>query len=136
MREVLTVKLLRARLNLQSVTAVDRGTGAESVRVIRIKSFGDGVAKRVRALASGHPRLVLDLRGNPGGLLAEALATANLFVERGTIVSSLGEHAGVRVYAAKGATLAPKRLAVLVDRRTARPPRSWRPRCRSISAAP
>jgi len=115
----LTVTLLRARLHLESVTATDHGSGAERVRVIRITSFGDGAAKRVRQLASGQARLVLDLRGNPGGLLSEALATARLFVERGTIVSSLGEHAGVRVYAANGASLAPKRMAVLVDRRTA-----------------
>jgi carboxyl-terminal processing protease len=42
--------------------------------------------------------LVLDLRGNPGGLLDQSVAVADLFVTRGPLVSTRGRHPASRQY--------------------------------------
>lgn len=71
-----------------------------NVAVISVSSFSADVGASVkkawaaaRAKAGGKVAgLVLDLRGNPGGLLDEAVALSDLFLERGTIVSQRGRY--------------------------------------------
>jgi len=36
----------------------------------------------------GATKIILDLRGNPGGLLSEAVAVSNLFIEKGKLITS------------------------------------------------
>jgi carboxyl-terminal processing protease len=71
------------------------GYAADSVLYIRVLDFDPGTAHDIKAaldsLLIGRtgqrpPGLVLDLRGNPGGLFAEAYETANLFLEKGTFI--------------------------------------------------
>ncbi len=67
---------------------------------IKLSGFNSGAALEVgKALMSlkkdGAKSLILDLRGNPGGLLIEAVGIVNLFVEKGNkIVSMRGKEAG------------------------------------------
>jgi carboxyl-terminal processing protease len=62
--------------------------------------------------------IVLDLRGNPGGVFDQAVGVSSLFLDRGVIVTLVGVHSGRHVYTAKGgATRLP--LVVLVDRKSA-----------------
>ena len=69
-----------------------------------------------RARASA---LVLDLRGNPGGLLDQAVAVASLFLDRGVVVSvERANHHG-EVYEARPTAASRLRLVALVDRSTA-----------------
>lgn len=65
--------------------------------------------------------LVLDLRGNRGGILTQATAIADIFLNDGEIVSSSGRHADAnRRYAASEADLIEGRpIVVMVDGRTA-----------------
>lgn len=71
-----------------------------NVAVISVSSFSADVGTSVKkawaaakAKAGGKVAgLVLDLRGNPGGLLDEAVALSDLFLERGTIVSQRGRY--------------------------------------------
>ena len=73
------------------------------------------LAKLRRQNAAG---LVLDLRGNPGGVFDQAVGVSSLFLSRGVIVTLVGAHSGRHVYTAgRGATTLP--LVVLVDRETA-----------------
>lgn len=92
----LMLTLRRAHLVPPSVTLHRTG----DVAVIRITSFnqqtGDGV---VDALARAHREmngrlkgLVLDLRGNPGGLLDQAIAVASQFLDGGTIATTIGRN--------------------------------------------
>lgn len=58
---------------------------------LRIEGFEPGVAQEVRnALASarlqGAQRLILDLRGNPGGLVPEVIGVASQFMDEGKTV--------------------------------------------------
>lgn len=88
-------------------------------------SFTSGSSVQVRAavdrvLAEGAKGIVLDLRGNGGGLLDEAVDTASIFIPDGTIVSTAGRAQPRHVYTATGAAISPSiPVVVLVDRDTA-----------------
>jgi carboxyl-terminal processing protease len=116
---VRNVRLQRIRIVTHPVSWRDIGTGSRRVRVIRISTFASGVARRVRALATNAPKVILDLRGDPGGLLDEAVDTASIFVRKGPIVSWYGANVGYHLRVATNSSLPPMPLAVLVDRRTA-----------------
>ena len=71
-------------------------------------------------LHAGAQALILDLRGNGGGLLDEAVKVASIFIPDGTIVSTDGRSQPRQVYVAKGDAIAPRiPMVVLVDRGTA-----------------
>jgi carboxyl-terminal processing protease len=119
------VALIRALVVPRSVFAERRG----NVAVVRIATFNRLTDQHVaRALleAQGAPGpalagVVLDLRGNRGGLLRQAVAVVDLFLVDGEIAATRGRHPdAARTYVAGGAditgTLA---LAVLVDGGTA-----------------
>lgn len=83
--EVRELRLRRALLDSQQVTAerLDRG----ALR-ITVRAFTTGVADQVRAaLRAPHSGVVLDLRGNSGGLLDEAVGTAGIFLDGGPVGS-------------------------------------------------
>ena len=90
-----------------------------------LTSFTDGSGDELRTqvqkmLHAGAQALILDLRGNGGGLLDEAVNVASVFIPDGTIVSTSGRSQPRQVYVAKGNAIAPKiPLVVLVDRGTA-----------------
>jgi carboxyl-terminal processing protease len=72
--------------------------------------------------AEGMRQLILDLRGNPGGLLDQAINVASEFLPRGqTIVSVKGrtEYSEPYVYKSKGADPEDMPLVVLINRNTA-----------------
>jgi carboxyl-terminal processing protease len=92
---------------------------------VRLTSFTDGSGGEVRTqvqkmLHDGAKALILDLRGNGGGLLDEAVNVASVFIPDGTIVSTRGRSQPTQVYTAKGDAIAAKiPMVVLVDRGTA-----------------
>jgi carboxyl-terminal processing protease len=92
---------------------------------VRLTSFTDGSGSELRQqvkrmLDGGARALILDLRGNGGGLLDEAVNVASIFIPDGTIVSTDGRSQPRQVYVAKGNAIAPKiPMVVLVDRGTA-----------------
>jgi carboxyl-terminal processing protease len=64
------------------------------VGYVKVKQFSKGIASDVadamRELsAKGASSWILDLRGNPGGLLEEAVQLSDLFVDSGTIVTTV-----------------------------------------------
>jgi carboxyl-terminal processing protease len=82
---------------------------------------GDEVRQQVKqVLGQGAQGLILDLRGNGGGLLEEAVNVASVFIPDGTIVSTAGRAQPRQVYMAKGNAIAAKQpMVVLVDSGTA-----------------
>ncbi|MEV4559006.1 S41 family peptidase [Kitasatospora sp. NPDC049285] len=84
------------------------------VAQIAVHAFTEGVADQVRAAAAGAQGVVLDLRGNSGGLVEEAVATASVFLDGGPVASYQvhGEHRELAA-APGGDTAVP--LVVLVD---------------------
>ena len=109
-----TVKVTRATITQHAVLVNDVSKGA--VRIIRITRFSHGVAGQVRRAARDAPVVVLDLRGNPGGLISEAVATVDVFLEKGDIVSYSGAHMLGRTVQAAKTALPRMPLVVVVDR--------------------
>lgn len=69
---------------------------------------------------SGKKKLILDLRGNPGGYLESAVSIASYFLDMGKVVvrESFGPNSEEKVYRSTGRDLgeyAPEKLVVLVD---------------------
>ena len=68
----------------------------------------------------GAEALVLDLRGNPGGLLAQAIRVTSLYLEAGEVGSTAGANQEARLLTVGGAPVEPDApMAVLVDDHTA-----------------
>jgi carboxyl-terminal processing protease len=92
---------------------------------VRLAAFDSGAHAAVEEqlgplLKKGARGIVLDLRGNPGGLLTEAVLTSSLFIEKGTIVSTSGRTQPKHVFSAEGDTIAPRQpMVVLVDKGSA-----------------
>ncbi|MEU1040506.1 S41 family peptidase [Streptomyces sp. NPDC005907] len=79
--------LRRARLSTDSVT-VHRLSGG--VTVIKVAAFTKGSGERVRSAVAAAPRragVVLDLRGNSGGLVTEAVTAASAFLDGGLVAT-------------------------------------------------
>lgn len=80
-RKPITITSVRTYLSKSG-----KGNGIDKVGVIRIKSFSGTTAQTVSDALSdlknqGAKSFVLDLRGNPGGLLPGGTDTASLFLE-------------------------------------------------------
>lgn len=85
----------RQRIYVSSVTGVKMIEPSQKVAYIRLKQFSESSRKDLEtAMLSLHNQgmqaLILDLRGNPGGLLDQAIEVSNLFLPCGTIVSTQG----------------------------------------------
>ncbi len=97
---------------------------AEGVTRIDIRTFTRGVGRSVRDAMSADPAtyaggVVLDLRGNPGGLLDEAVEVASAFLDGGPVVSYEQRDAPDRVLNALGDGNTTVPVVVLVDGGTA-----------------
>jgi carboxyl-terminal processing protease len=93
-------QLIAADITRDIITnsAVSKQLLAGNVGYLRISSFSQTVATDLRRAmdelrAKGAKGWVLDLRNNPGGLLDQAVRVADMFVDSGTLVTTVG-HAG------------------------------------------
>ena len=90
-----TVKITRE--NVQTPAVPYYGMLKDSVGYIVLSSFFEGCSRDVRRAfialkEQGMNSLVLDLRGNPGGLMNEAVDLLSLFIPKGTeVVSTKGK---------------------------------------------
>jgi carboxyl-terminal processing protease len=91
----ITIKVKREKVTIPNVSY--SGLLRQDVAYIKLTDFTTNASKEVRdALVElkeqGATKLILDLRGNPGGLLSEAVNVSNLFVPKGSeIVSTRGK---------------------------------------------
>ncbi|WP_296383408.1 S41 family peptidase [Winogradskyella sp.] len=84
-----TVKIIRESLEIKAVphySMVDEKTGYVVLRKFNNKASSETISA-IRALKNqGATQLILDLRGNPGGLLNEAVNVTNIFVPQNQLV--------------------------------------------------
>ncbi len=103
------VKLVREVIAVKSVKSDMKG----DYGYIRISTFnektGEETVSAVKSLEAKNPKmkgLVLDLRDNPGGLLDQAVAVSDVFLDGGEVVSQRGRDAqDIERYNAKAGDL-------------------------------
>jgi carboxyl-terminal processing protease len=122
--DVRELELERAQVRIPVVEGGLRRADGRKVAYVRLAGFSEGAHAEVRREIErldrrGAEGLVLDLRGNGGGLLNEAVLTASVFVEDGVIVSTSGRSQPERDYDAVGDALEPRPTVVLINRDTA-----------------
>src|SRR6266853_4137516 len=94
-RDPFDVKLTRATIKIQSVRSHLEG---DNIGYIRVTTFNEqtdtGLNNAMKSLkqqaGSKLVGVILDLRNNPGGLLDQAVAVSDAFLEKGEIVSTRG----------------------------------------------
>jgi len=89
--EPLDIVLTREKIKVDNVPYF--GMASEDVGYIRLKDFTTNASGEIKnALldlkSKGAVKFILDLRGNPGGLLNEAIAISNIFVPKGRLIVS------------------------------------------------
>ncbi len=119
--DALAVEVTRAHVVPETVVYRREG----NIAYLRIYSFNletaDSLRREIRsAMAEIGPELrglVLDLRGNPGGLLDQAVAVSDLFLDEGRVVSTHGRHPDSHQYfeAGPGDVAAGKPIIVLIN---------------------
>jgi carboxyl-terminal processing protease len=119
------LELERASVELPVARGEIRRAGATRVAHVRYESFRSGAHGELRSTVErlyrrGAEGLVLDLRGNGGGLLNEAVLSASVFLPKGELVVSTDSRAmGERDYEATGDPLPRHPTVVLINRDTA-----------------
>jgi carboxyl-terminal processing protease len=115
--------LARAMISIESV---QHKLLAGNVGYVRLKNFQGNTTRDLQAAlkemrqqadkSGGLKGLVLDMRGNGGGLLREAVLVSSIFIEDGTIVSTSGRQRPERIYKAEGDAIdSDIPMVVLVD---------------------
>ena len=93
--EMFEVKVKREKIAVDSVPYA--GMVTDDIGYVRLTSFTQNVGrsigiKTLDLMEKGAKSIILDLRGNPGGLLHEAVNVSNVFVEKGRkIVTQKGK---------------------------------------------
>ncbi len=86
------------------------------------ENAADNVADAVKNLQSQGARgLIIDMRGDPGGILEQALQITNMFVKQGSLIATVkGREGPTQVESAKSTPIAPTiPIVILTDDHTA-----------------
>lgn len=99
-------------------TAVIKLTGFNQATTVRLQETIEQAQKEIGDSLNG---IVLDMRGNPGGLLDQAISVADLFLEDGVVTSTKGRHPDSgHVYRSGGGAIITKTpMVILINGRSA-----------------
>lgn len=115
-KQILTKRIKRSEIKIKTVkSSVDNNIG-----YIQILSFIGTTTPTefISALekTENTKGLIIDLRGNAGGLLPNAITIANMFIDKGTLVSIVGRNGYKRnIYAQYTGATIDKPVLILVD---------------------
>ncbi|MFN3198191.1 MAG: MXAN_5808 family serine peptidase [Bradymonadia bacterium] len=113
--------LTRANIKVKSVTYKPL---KKKIGLVRLRSFQGTTAQELKVAIKklsremkGLEGLIIDLRGNPGGLLDQAIKVSDMFIKSGTLVTTVGVGDKLREQkvATKAETRADLPLAVLIN---------------------
>jgi carboxyl-terminal processing protease len=120
-----TVELTRAKIEVPVAEGRIRQVDGTEYGVVALTTFSEGAHGEVREqldrlLEKGAEGIVLDLRGNGGGLLREAVLVSSQFIEDGLITYTKGRARPRREFDAEGDAIdGDIPVVVLVDRGSA-----------------
>lgn len=119
--ELLEIGIVRDTINIPTIDTEE----IDDIFVISLYNFNAMSELRMQEalrsyIASGKDKMILDLRGNPGGFLQSAVSIASYFLPVGTPIvrESFGPTDEEEVYRSQGKTLRqyqPKEVVVLID---------------------
>jgi carboxyl-terminal processing protease len=123
--KVKQLTITRAEVELPNVSGSVKAVRGRKLGYVRMLSFSEAahaqLAKAVEKVETeGAEGIVLDLRHNPGGLLEEAVQSANVFLpEDEVVVSTKSRTQGDSVHKTSGEAISDLPVVVLVDGGTA-----------------
>nr|WP_245602710.1 carboxyl-terminal processing protease CtpB [Gloeothece verrucosa] len=121
---VFAVTLTRAHIEIPSVSYTLKQEDQLKIGYIKLDEFSSHAAEQMKQAieelktknVSGY---VLDLRGNPGGLLYASVDIARMWMNEGKIVSTIDRRGGNRQFSANGTSLTNLPLVILVNQGSA-----------------
>lgn len=114
------LKLTRATIEVPTVRYTLKQEGKRKVGYISLREFSSHASEQMqRAIKNLDSQqvdaYVLDLRGNPGGLLTSSIEIARMWLDSGAIVRTVDRDGGSEQSVANRTSLTKLPLAVLVD---------------------
>lgn len=121
---VFDVSLTRAQIELPAVRHSLKQEGQMRVGYISLNEFSSHAAEQMQKAIKNLSEqkadaYVLDLRGNPGGLLYSSIEIARMWVDNGAIVRTIDRKGGKQEFSANHTALTKLPMAVLVDNNSA-----------------
>lgn len=118
--ESFTVSLQRARIELPTVRYSANQAGTSKIGYIRLNEFSSHAAEQMRRAIEELSKqkvdgFVLDLRGNPGGLLQASIEISRMWMNDGSIVRTVDRKGRDEEISANQSALTKLPLVVLVD---------------------
>ena len=113
--------ILREKINVKAVSIKDPKFVKldKKVGYIRLNSFISSTAsqeiKEALKAESDKDGIILDLRSNPGGLLTNAINIADMFLDNGTIVSTVDRDGYKETQNSTKGVISNKPLVILID---------------------
>lgn len=112
--------LTRAQIELPTVRSQMKQEGSMRIGYIRLNEFSSHASSQMRQAIKNLNNqkvdaFVLDLRGNPGGLLHASIDIAQMWLEKGSIVRTVDRKGESEEFTANRTALTKLPLAVLVD---------------------
>jgi carboxyl-terminal processing protease len=114
----------RAKIEIHPVKFSQQKTPIGNVGYIRLNQFSANAAKEMQSAIKDLEKkqvvgYVVDLRGNPGGLLFASVEISRMWLDKGTIVSTKDRQGEQEREIANGKALTNKPLTVLVNKGSA-----------------
>ncbi len=116
--------IARAKIEIHPVKYSEQKTPLGNVGYIRLNQFSANAGKEMQSAIKDLekkrvPGYILDLRGNPGGLLFSSVEIARMWLNNGTIVSTKDRQGEQEREVAAGKALTNKPLVILVNKGSA-----------------
>lgn len=122
--DTLLLEVTRGEIRLEHIPYA--GLTADSIAYIRIDDFEAGLTDDLESIVDSLEKLnprgyIIDLEGNPGGFLEEAIDAADLFLPDGALILGVASRSrwDSRTYKASGDPVTDRPIVILTDRGTA-----------------
>ena len=122
--KLINFPLIRAKIELQAVRYSVAQEGSTRVGYMRMSEFSSHAADQMRQAIKVLQKdnvngFVLDLRGNPGGLLQSSVEISRMWMDEGAIVKTVDRRGGSEELVANRTAISKLPLVVLVDKNSA-----------------